>query len=244
MLPVISNVLSATGTGDSIQRNIQAGSWAAIYGTNLANVTRDWSGEINGGRLPTTLGGVSVWIDSKPAAIYFVSPGQINVQVPDTGALGSVQVVVNNAGFVSTAATAQIETHAPALVQWGGSRYALATRHPDGGYIGGPSLGAGWVGAEPGDTLVLWGTGFGPTEPAVPAGVVVVEAAPTASKPTVTVGGVDAIVLGAALTSGLVGVFQIAIQVPAGAPRGDALVKAYLAGYSTPDNVYVYVSPE
>ena len=241
-IPAISNVISATGIAESVQSNIQAGSWVAIYGTNLSNVTRDWTGEISGGRLPTVLGGVSVTIDSKPAAIYFVSPGQINVQAPDTGASGSVQVLVNNGSLSSAAVTAQMRTHAPALFQWGATKYAVATRYPDNSNIGGPSLGAAWAGAKPGDILILWGTGFGPTQPASPAGVTTPVAAPTASPVTVTVGGVEAIVLGSALSPGLAGVYQIAIQVPAGAPLGDALVKASIAGFQTPDNVYLYLS--
>jgi hypothetical protein len=37
-------------------------------------------------------------------------------------------------------------------------------------------------------------------------------------------------------------VYQVAIQVPAGVPPGDALVKTTIAGFSTPDNVYIYLS--
>ena len=57
-----------------------------------------------------------------------------------------------------------------------------------------------------------------------------------------TIGGVNATVLGAALTPGLAGVYQVAVQVPAGALQGDALVKASIAGIASPDNVYLYIS--
>lgn len=240
--PVISQVLSATGIPGSVQDTIQAGSWVAIYGADLTLFTLDWTRAIAGDRLPTALAGVKVIIDGKPAAVYFISPTQINVQAPNA-TVGAVQVVVTNTGQTSAPATAQVRTHAPAFFQWGASKYAVATRHPDGAYIGGPSLGAPWVGAKPGDVVVLWATGFGPTEPAVPPGITVAVAASTTSQPAVTIGGVAAPVFGAALSPGLVGVYQVAIQVSPGLPPGDVLVKAAIAGFSTPDNVYIYLSP-
>ena len=68
---------------------IQSGEWASIFGTNLAVVTASWNGDF-----PTALAGTSVTIDSKPAYLAFVSPGQINLQVPGDAATGQVQVVV------------------------------------------------------------------------------------------------------------------------------------------------------
>jgi uncharacterized protein (TIGR03437 family) len=240
--PVISGVLSATGIPGSVQEFIQAGSWVAIYGTNLALASRDWSGLITGGRLPTVMMGVRVSIDGKPAAIYFASPAQINVQAPD-GIVGPVPVVVTNNDQVSEPVIAQARTHAPAFFQWGASMYAVATRYPDNAYIGGPLAGPQFVGAKPGDIVILWGTGFGPTEPPTPAGITVVNAALTATMPTVAVGGPNVEVLGAALSPGLAGVYQIAIRFPSGIPAGDTPVKATIAGFATPDNVRLYVAP-
>jgi len=91
--------------------------------------------------------------------------------------------------------------------------------------------------------VILWGTGFGPTQPPVRAGHMVTEAAYTTTLPVVTIGGVDAVVLGAALSPGLAGVYQVAIRVPDGVTEGDAVVKVSMAGVSTPDNVHVFVAP-
>jgi uncharacterized protein (TIGR03437 family) len=237
--PAITAVRSATGIPGSYQDTIQAGSWVAIHGTDLTLFTRDWNGAITGDHLPTALSGVKVTIDGKPAAVSYISPSQINVQAPDAG-VGTVQVVVTNTGTASEPFTAQVRTHAPAFFQWGASQYAVITRYPDNAYVGGPSLGPQWIAAKPGDTLLLWGTGFGPTNPAVPPGTVVSTAAYTVDKVTVTLGGIDAPVLGAALSTGLAGVYLVAIQVPAGTPTGDVRLKATVAGYSTPDNVFVY----
>jgi hypothetical protein len=37
-------------------------------------------------------------------------------------------------------------------------------------------------------------------------------------------------------------VYQVAVQVPDGVAPGDALVKATIGGFSSPDNVFVYLS--
>src|ERR1019366_6072554 len=57
---------------------IQPGSWASIYGIDLASATTLWNNDF-----PTSLGGTSVTIDNKPAYLWVVSPTQINLQVPD-----------------------------------------------------------------------------------------------------------------------------------------------------------------
>jgi len=68
---------------------IQSGSWVSIYGNNLAGGTTSWNGNF-----PTSLGGVNVTINAKPAYLWFVSPTQINLQAPTDPATGTVNVVV------------------------------------------------------------------------------------------------------------------------------------------------------
>ena len=64
---------------------ISAGEWVSIYGANLASGVATWTGNF-----PTTLGGSSVTVDGKPAYLWYVSPSQINLQVPDDSATGPV----------------------------------------------------------------------------------------------------------------------------------------------------------
>ena len=59
----------------------------------------------------------------------------------------------------------------------------------------------------------------------------------------VTVGGVPVSVIGAALSPGLAGVYQIAIQLPDSVPSGEVLIKATVGGFNTPDNVYLFIGP-
>jgi uncharacterized protein (TIGR03437 family) len=238
--PAIGGVVSATGIPGSVQPDIESGSWVAIYGSNLAGATRDWTGEIVNGNLPTDIDGTSVTINGKPAYVYFISPNQVNVQAPD-GLSGDVQVIVTNNGQSSGPATATAATYAPAFFQWGPSKYALTTRYPDNAYIANPSLGPSYVAAQPGDVLILWATGFGPTSPLSTAGAENTGSHLITTMISVTVGGVAATVVGAALSPGLAGVYQVAIQLPPDVPSGDVLVQATVGGSSTPNNVYLFV---
>src|SRR5947199_3143655 len=169
----VSVSVTEVSNGASFQPGISAGSWVTVKGANLANTNpgRIWrADEIVNGNLPTALDGVSVLINNKPAYEYYVSPTQINVQAPSDGSVGPVNVVVNNNGSISPAMTAQMQTFAPAFFQYSDTTYAIATRFPDNALIANPSAIPGTVAAKPNDVLILWGTGFGPTNPPVPAG--------------------------------------------------------------------------
>jgi uncharacterized protein (TIGR03437 family) len=240
--PTIAAVTAATGIANSVQPSIQAGCWVAIYGSNLATGIADWSMLIDrSGKLPTTVGGVSATIAGKPAFINYVSPGQINLIAPDIPP-GDVPVVVTTNGHSTEPVKVHAGTAAPAFFQWGASQYALVTRYPDNARVANPSLGAGFVAAKPGDILTLWGTGFGPTDPAQDPSVLTVGTHNVSQKLTVTVGGTPARIVGAALSPGLAGVYQINIQLPASLPSGDLVVKAAVAGFHTPDNVYLFIN--
>ena len=60
------------------------------------------------------LGGTSVTIDNRPAYLWYVSPTQINVQVPGDSALGPVNVTVTTPVGSSTS-TATLAAYAPSF---------------------------------------------------------------------------------------------------------------------------------
>ena len=62
----------------------------ASFGSNLATATANATSL----PLPTSLGGVSVLVDSKPAQLFYVSPTQINYLVPPGATLGTAKVEV------------------------------------------------------------------------------------------------------------------------------------------------------
>jgi uncharacterized protein (TIGR03437 family) len=238
---VITSVLN----GASYQPGIEAGSWVMIQGANLANTYpgRTWrSDEVVNGNLPTALDGVSVTIDGKPAFVYYISPSQINVQAPSDSAVGTVNVVVDNNGNISAPATAQLQAVAPAFFLYPGTNYAVTSRLPDYALLGDPSAVPGTVAAKPGDTVVLWGTGFGATNPAVVAGTTVSGAPTVVTAPTFTVGGVAAQVISTVLTVGSAGLYQATIQLPATVPTGAAAVQAFVGGVQTQAGVLLFVS--
>ena len=218
-------------SGASFQPGIVPGSWLTIKGTNLSPVASDtWDKAIVDGKLPTSLDGVSVSVGSKPAYVYFISPGQINVQAPDVGT-GPVPVTVTTPSGTSVAVTATVAAQSPAFFLWPGNQ-AVATRQ-DGSLAvkDGTFAGATTVAAKPGDVLILWGTGFGPTTPPVAAGIQVPSDKIYNTSPvTVKIGTADAQVFGAALSPGYAGLYQVAIQVPASMADGDYALKATVSG--------------
>ncbi len=237
--PAITSVVNAAG----FQPGIVANSWVTIQGTNLASQTDDWSHSIVNGALPTSLDGVSVSVGGKAAYLYYISPGQLNVLAPDVSA-GPLTVTVTTPGGTSATFTATASIYGPAFFLWPGSQ-AVATRQ-DYSYAvkAGTFTGATTVAAKPGEVIILWGTGFGPTTPAAPVGASVPGSGgyPTASAPTVTINNTQAVVYGAALAPGSAGLYQIAIQVPTTLADGDWPIQASIGGVTSPTGIVLSVA--
>jgi uncharacterized protein (TIGR03437 family) len=236
--------ISANGVvnGASFQPGIVANSWVTIQGSGLASKTGDWSNSIVNGALPTSLDGVSVSMGGKAAYIYYISPGQLNVLAPDVPA-GPITVTVTTAAGTSAPFATTASTYGPAFFGWPGNQL-VATR-TDYSYAVKPGTfaGATTIAAKPGDVIVLWATGFGPTNPTPPTGLAVTgdKAYSTISLPGITIDNVAATVYGAALAPGSVGLYQIAIQVPPSLADGDWPIQALIGGVSSPAGTILYV---
>jgi uncharacterized protein (TIGR03437 family) len=185
------------------------GAFTAIFGSALAATTRTWfTTDFVNGKLPVQLDGVSVTIDGKPAYVYFVSPGQIDVIAPADSTSGPVQVVVTNNGVASGASTVALQSAAPAFFAAG--KYVIAT-HADGTLVGAANVFPGATPAKANETIAIYGTGFGATNPVVD-GMVVTSPANLAAAPTVSVGGASAVVTFSGLSSA--GLDQINVKLP------------------------------
>jgi len=97
---------------------------------------------------------------------------------------------------------------------------------------------------HPGDLVVLWGTGFGVTNPSMPFGTVVSGVFATSTLPVVTVGGVQVPVVSSVLTMGTVGLYQITIQLPANVPTGALAVQASIGAMQTQPGVTIFVEAQ
>jgi uncharacterized protein (TIGR03437 family) len=226
-----------------------------IKGTGLAETTRTWrDSEIVGGRLPTALDGVSVKINTEDAYVYYVSPTQINVQVPSDSVVGEVPVEVTNAGGKSSFFSVEKEDVAPALFVWfpgtatEGNRYvgAVTSEGQQVIYIGKPGLlspvGLATRSARPGETVLLFATGCGPTTPPFPAGQVVTPPIPTLSMPVeIRLGGLPAEVAGGTGYLIFAGECQFNVTVPTGAPDGDLVVELWIGGFKAQSNIFITV---
>jgi len=222
---------------------IQPGSWVSIYGSNLASGTFVWNGDF-----PMSLGGTSVTIDNKQAYLWYVSPTQINLQVPDDTTTGSVSVaVMTDSG--AAVSTVMLAPYGPSFSLLGDGRHVageIATPNGSGAYGGGTYDLLGPSGtfsyntrpANPGETLTLYGVGFGPTTPHVPAGQVFSSTAPTSSPVTMSIGGMAAPVVFAGITEA--GLYQFDLTVP-NAPSGDQALQATVNGVQTPPGPVVTV---
>jgi len=218
---------------------IQPGSWASIYGTNLATGTTLWNSDF-----PTKLGGTTVTINGRPAYLWYVSPGQINFQAPDDSATGTVPVVVS-IPTGSAGSTVTLEPFGPSwLVQADGKHVTAIVLTP--GLPG--NSGSGWdvIGpARPvkaGETLVVYGVGFGPTLSAVLAGRVFSGSTATANAVSVTIGGV-AVPQANVKFSGVVeaGLYQLNIVMPSNLGSGDKAIVATVGGAQSQTNILLSV---
>jgi uncharacterized protein (TIGR03437 family) len=234
-------VITGVVNGASFLPGISQGAWTTISGTNLSGTTRIWTGaDFNGSNLPTQLDQVSVAIDGKPAYVYYISPTQLNVLSPADAAQGSVPVQVTYAGKASNVLNAAEAAFAPALFMFSplGQKYVAAVRS-DGQFLGPANLYPGaTVPAQAGDVILLYGTGFGPTDPTTDFGKTFAGAPPTANPVTVTIGGIPATVQFAGLT--YPGEYQFNILVPS-VPSGDNLVVMKVGGVSSQPNAYLAV---
>ena len=241
-VPPAINISNGVVNGATFQSGVGPNTWITIFGRLLSGTSRMWAGEdFSGSRLPTSVEDVSVAINGKPAYVYYVSPGQVNVLTPPDLAEGPAIIEVSRGALKSSPLTVQAQHVAPGLFLFDpeNRRYAAVT-HANGSLVGKASLYPGaTTPARPGEVITLWGTGFGRTTPEIPNGELVSVPGPLILPPVVTIGGITADVQFAGLTAP--GLYQINVTVPAAAPDGDLTVVVQAEGARTQDNAYITV---
>jgi len=185
-----------------------------------------------------------VTIDGKPAYVYYISPGQVNVQAPNDTALGQVNVVVTNNGVASAAATAILGTVAPSFFTLDGT-YAdgvIPVPNGTGSNLTGTPYSYDLMGlvraVKKGELVELYATGFGPASPPVSAGQVVTTNTQTIYPVTVIIGGVsqtvNAYVVG-------IGLYQMNVTIPNNVASGNLTLQAIVDGVETRAGVLIPV---
>ena len=214
------------GNNAPITNPVAPGEYVALQGQNLANMTT----QPLAAPFPTNLAGTTVTVNGRPAALSYVSAGQINVQVPYETSEGYATFQVDNNGTMSNTVTLYTSPTAPGVftldllygIYGDGS---AAVQHSDFSTVTQSSP------AQAGETLLLYLTGLGATSPAVSDGdpspgtqlvyatndvfASIIDAAGNYQPATVTFKG---------LTPNAVGLYQINFVVPSGLASGVAYV--------------------
>jgi uncharacterized protein (TIGR03437 family) len=222
--PVMSNVQDA----ESARTTFTSGQYVAIYGSNLAGTTRSWNAALDftggtaaGSPLPTSIDGVSVTVNGLPAAVFSVSPSQINIVSPTSLANGAANVVVSNnstSGAAFTGSTIAAASPSFFIYGAGGSYYPAAVRFSDGKLVGDPTVLSGTEKVLPNDTLIMFGNGLAP-EPGGVVATVAGFAGPITVTGTSGANSFTAVSAAAALV--YAGEFQINVTLPASIPPGN-----------------------
>jgi len=203
------------------------GSWIEIYGSNLAASTLTWTlGDFTGNDAPTTLGGTAngttVTIGGQLAYVDYISAGQVNVQVPSAVPTGTQPVVVTSGSNVSpippqtvTISATAPGLYAPQQLLTGGNQYVGALFPDFATWVLPPGAVTGFTSqrAKPGDTIILYGIGFGGN---LPAGQIEQGTGDTlpAGSFQISFNGTAATVKYAGLAPEYVGLYQFNVVVP------------------------------
>jgi len=240
--PTIGHVVNAFGNIQLISGN----TWISIQGTDLARAgdSRIWqASDFANGQMPTALDGVSVTLSGangyqSSAYMYYISPTQLNILVPPDAPAGVVQLQVTNNGTASAPASVVAQTISPSFFVFNGGPYAVAT-HLNGSLVGPTTLFPGSsTPAQPGEEVVVYANGFGPTSSAITKGSEA-QSGSLAVMPVIQIGGVSATVLFAGLISP--GLYQFNVIVPMTAVNGDNSLTAQYNGQSAQTGVLLTV---
>jgi uncharacterized protein (TIGR03437 family) len=215
--PQVQLTVAGASNAASGQQAYAPGMIVSVYGTALGNYAQS-AGVIP---LPQYLAGFEAYVNQVPAPLYFVSPDQVNIQIPYETSPGQMTLTVGNP-YVNFNYTIQVAAAAPGIFQ-------------SNGMVAAPFSSAGR-----GQTTTLFITGGGQTNPPSQDGNTPDAATPTEQLPapvlpvSVTVGGQAATTSFIGIPPGLVGVTQINYQVPASVPTGVQPVVVTVGTASSP----------
>jgi uncharacterized protein (TIGR03437 family) len=188
------------------------GALFSIFGTNLAATTAQFSTT----PLPVSLGGTSVSLNGTNVPLLFVSPGQVNAQIPYQAAVGAAKLIVTSNSVPSATVNFNVAATGPGVFTQPQSNHVLARNLADG------TLNAPDTPARPGQYVTAYLTGQGLVDPPVATGDVAPSSPPfpvPLAPVVVKIAGVTATVQFAGLAPGFIGgLLQLNVLIPDGAP--------------------------
>lgn len=223
-------VFSAAGVVNAASFNLGAaasntalapGSLVAIFGGSLAASTAIATSL----PLPVKLASTSVTVNGVAAPLIFVSPSQINLQLPFELSGQRAEVIVSNGTGPSAPLVVQIGAVQPGIFFDPASGQGAIVQNTDGKLTSDRP-------ARAGDFLQIYGTGLGAVSPIIASGLAA-PASPlsrTTAQPQVTIGGRPAQVTFSGLAPGFAGLYVLTVQVPEGVGAGRQNVSLTING--------------
>jgi uncharacterized protein (TIGR03437 family) len=202
----------------------------------LSATTGAW--QVTGSALPTAVNDVGVTINGTAVPVSFVSNTQVNFLFPSTVSAGPAQIQTTNNGLTSAAVTVNVDPLAPAFFTLGtnatnGNNY-VAAEHANGTLIGPAATIQTATPAEPGETIMLFATGFGAP---LTSGEALAQA------PAIVIDGIDADVTFAGLVGP--GLYQFNVVVPSTVTIGqDVLVVGLSRNFETQPNAFLTIAAQ
>jgi uncharacterized protein (TIGR03437 family) len=231
--PSITAITNSAAAGP-----ISSNALISIYGAGFGGENADYVVGRTDRDWPKEFGCVAVEIGGKRAPVFYVRRDQINAQAPILEGMGNLQArVILNPGtpneIRSDATQAQVVARAPALFTVDG--HMAAAHRPDGTLVNAQSP------AHPGEVIVVYGSGFGFTDPVFQPGEFAFDS-PTLSGVSVTLGGRPVTdVSFAGLSSAAPGLYRFDWRVPMDAPDGDAALVLRVGGNNSQTGVTIPV---
>jgi len=242
--PVVAAGGVLNGASFATGQAVTPGSLVSIFGTDLASSSAGASSI----PLPNELLDVSVTMNGVTAPLTYVSPTQINVQVPWelSNPSGTAALVVTRDGVPSPPLNFQLASAVPAIFTLQSGTGQAVAINLDGSFAAPKNSVAGSAAhpASAGDTIIIYATGLGPvTPPAQDGNNSIDELRKTVTTPKVLVGGVPCKVLFSGLSPQFVGVNQLNVTIAPGTPAGNAVpLQIQMDGVMSSDKVTIAVS--
>jgi uncharacterized protein (TIGR03437 family) len=238
-ISVTLTVTNANSTQPVITAAVNAGSYAnnvplspgvifSVFGISLTNGS---TASASNSPLPNQLAGATLLVNGISAPLYYASPTQINAEFPVqlanvTNASIQVQVQTGSGTFTSTGFTVVVTSFSPSILTLDANGTGpAAIEHAKDFSLICPANRNDCTASfgSPGEVVAIYVLGLGPVQGPWTSGVPVPVASSTVTTPVVTVGGIQAQVLFAGLTTQFVGLYQINVVLPQNVPLGNSV---------------------